>query len=85
VHPYSPLDTQRRVEALAVRRHGVDVSHQVHSLNHPAKGGKTLPVRVALAAEIELGLVADTDKERLRRGLGCQAQRFNDFTEVNML
>ena len=39
----------------------------IHSFNHSSKGGKSLAVRVAFAAEIQFGLVVDAD-EKLRGG-----------------
>ena len=37
----------------------MDAAHHVEALDHPAEGGEALAVRVAAAAEVELGLVPD--------------------------
>ena len=40
--------------------------HHLHPLDHPAERGKTLPVRVPHASEIERRLIADADEEAVR-------------------
>src|SRR5262245_4814769 len=42
---------------------GLDPADHVHAPDHAAEGCKALPVGVALAAEVQLGLVADADEE----------------------
>src|SRR5579885_1810971 len=56
-------DLDRRLQLLAVRPGRLNLLDHVHALDDPAEGGEALAVRVALAAEVQLRLVADADEE----------------------
>src|SRR5688572_15026460 len=60
-------DRDRRCQGLALDRGRLDLLDHVHALDHAAEGGEALAVGVALAAEIQLGLVANANK-KVRRG-----------------
>ena len=63
-------DLDRRFQRLPFGRRLLDLLDHVHALDHLAERGEALAVRVALAAEVELGLVADADEEVGGRGVG---------------
>src|SRR5262249_630721 len=66
-----PYDLDGRVQGLSPGRRRLDGPDHLHALDHAAEGGESLAVRVALAAEVQLRLVADAQEEV--RGGGVRA------------
>ncbi len=70
-----PLDAANgdgRVERLLTDRRLMDPADDLHPRDDAPEGGKTLPVRVALSAKIELRLVTDADEEVRGRRIRTQ-------------
>jgi len=63
-----PLEEHGRRELLAVGGLLVNPPHHLHALDHSAKCSKSLAVRITSAAEVEFGLVADTDEKLVACG-----------------
>jgi hypothetical protein len=51
----------------------MDFSDDVHSFNHATKHGEFLDVGIAFPSEIELGLIANADKEIGSRSVNSSA------------
>src|SRR5690606_5750782 len=60
-----PLNRDRAFQVLLRLRLRKDTLHDLETLDHPPERRETLPVRMARAAEIEAGLVAQTDEKRV--------------------
>jgi hypothetical protein len=72
----SSHDADGRRQRLRLLTHGrrLNFLHHVHTGYHPAKRGKALAVAVPSAAEVELGLIANTDEEIAARRIGAVAR-----------
>jgi len=68
-----PADHHRRGQLLQGERRLVDALYDVNATDHLAEGGEALAVGVALAAEVERGLVAESDEEVGGGGIGAVA------------
>src|SRR5262245_28842268 len=62
-HARHAHNLHRRLQSLSLRRRRLDGSDHIHALDYPPERGEALPVRVALAAKIQLGLSADAEEE----------------------
>ena len=63
-------NARQRFQALRWRGVGrglLNFPGDVHSLHHLSEGGEPLPIGIALAAEIEFGLIVDANEELARR------------------
>ena len=62
-HAADAEDPDHRRQRLPVGRGHLNLLHHVHAADDAAEGGEALAVGVALAAEVELRLIADADEE----------------------
>src|SRR5689334_21379675 len=67
-------DADRWCEVLRFGWCGVDSAHDIHPARNATEGGEALTVEVAMAAEVERGLVSDADEESLGRAVGAAAR-----------
>ena len=75
---YNSLNLDHRFQRLIFAWRRMDFSNDVHAFGYLSKRRESLPVRRQLATKIELGLIADADKEMIgRRIRACLAPHGN--------
>ena len=60
----------------------MDFPDEIHPFNDPTEGGKALSVRIPFSAEVEFGLVSDTDEEVMVFGVGSFARHGDGAIEM---
>src|SRR6266576_1713875 len=82
VIPEGVLNLERWRDLLAFGRQRVYLPHNFHAANHAAKRGKTLTVRVAPPAKVQVRLIADADGETVLSRIGTVARHGQGAIEM---
>src|SRR6185312_9637981 len=73
-HADNSQDVNWRRQALAAGGRIMDFSHNIHTGDHMTKGREALPIRIPLSAEIQIRLVADTNRKAALRSVRAVAR-----------